>query len=117
LACSDHSFPYECVSIPFNHDNPIWHPVFFNSIYPRNSYDISCSLKHIFVVADQLKLQGEARDRVKVGFIGSSFYIFLTVFFIVKYVTIKPKFPGDDTFIRSIGSMFGIIVTLVTCFS
>jgi hypothetical protein len=67
-----------------------------------------------------LNWQGEARERVNVGFIGSSFYLLLTVFFIFKYVTIKPMFPGDDTFMKSIGFMFGIIVTsvaFVTCFS
>jgi hypothetical protein len=67
-----------------------------------------------------LNWQGETRDRIKVGLIGSSFYLFLTVFFIIKYVTIKPLFPADDTFMRSIGFMLGIMVTsvaFVTCFS
>jgi hypothetical protein len=67
-----------------------------------------------------LNWQGEAKDRIKVGVIGSSFYLFLTVFFIFKYVTIKPMFPGDDTFMKSIGFMFGIMITsvaFVTCFS
>lgn len=66
-----------------------------------------------------LNWQGEARDRIKVGVIGSSFYFFLTVFFIFKYVAIEPMFPGDDTFMRAIGLMFGSIVTsvaFVTCF-
>jgi hypothetical protein len=67
----------------------------------------------------KLSWQGEVRDQLKVGIIGSSFYFFLTVFFIYKYVTIEPLYPGDDTFMRAIGFMFGIIVTSVaflTCF-
>jgi hypothetical protein len=66
-----------------------------------------------------LAWQGEAKDRLKVGVIGSSFYFFLTAFFLYKYVTIEPMFPGDDPFMRAIGFLFAVIVALVafvTCF-
>lgn len=66
-----------------------------------------------------LSWQGESRGRLKIGVIGSSFYLFLTAWFIFKLVTLEPLFPGDDTFMASIGFFFGIIVTsvaFITCF-
>jgi hypothetical protein len=51
--------------------------------------------------------------------IGSSFYLLLGIFFLYKYMNLKPSYPGDDTFMAGIGLLFGIIVTLVawiTCF-
>jgi hypothetical protein len=66
-----------------------------------------------------LTWQGKARDRLKVGMIGSSFYFFLTLFFIYKNVTIESMYPGDDPFMRAIGFMLGMMVTSIaflTCF-
>ena len=57
--------------------------------------------------------QGTKRDRLKIGIFGSSFYIFLTVIFLYRLVTLKPSYPGDDTIMGSIGLVFAIIVTLV----
>jgi hypothetical protein len=66
-----------------------------------------------------LSWQGERRGRFILGGVGSSFYLILTAWFFYKLVTIKPMFPGDDTFMASIGFTFGGIVTFVafvTCF-
>lgn len=63
--------------------------------------------------------QGTKRNRLKIGIVGSSFYIFLTFIFIYWLVTLKPSYPGDDTFMGAIGLVFAIIVTTVafiTCF-
>jgi hypothetical protein len=62
-----------------------------------------------------LSWQGEARHRLKVGAIGSSFYFFLTIFFIYQYITIEPMYPGEDPFMRAIGFMLAIFVTAVAC--
>lgn len=63
--------------------------------------------------------KGTKRNRLKVGAIGSSFYIFLTFIFAYWFVTLKPSYPGEDTFMGAIGLVFAIIVTTVafiTCF-
>lgn len=63
--------------------------------------------------------QGTKRNRLKMGGIGSSFYIFLTFIFVYWLVTLKPSYPGDDTFMGAIGLFFTIIVTsvaFITCF-
>ncbi|MGX2960597.1 hypothetical protein JNUCC23_15185 [Peribacillus sp. JNUCC 23] len=57
--------------------------------------------------------QGTKRNRWKMGTIGSSFYMFLTIIFVYWFVTIKPSYPGEDTFMRAIGLFFAIIVTTV----
>ncbi|MFZ7943453.1 MULTISPECIES: hypothetical protein [Bacillaceae] len=63
--------------------------------------------------------QGTRRNRLKMGVVGSSFYIFLTIIFIYMFVTLKPSYPGEDTFMRAFGILFAMIVTTVafiTCF-
>ncbi|MED0677646.1 hypothetical protein ABEV55_10410 [Aneurinibacillus thermoaerophilus] len=63
--------------------------------------------------------QGSKANRFKVGLVGSSFYIILSLVFVYRLMTLKPSYPGEDTFMESIGLIFGIIVTMVafiTCF-
>ena len=63
---------------------------------------------------------GARADRLKMGFIGSSFYAFLLFFFLYKFITLKPAFAGDDTFMTAVGLIFGMIVATVafmTCFA
>lgn len=63
--------------------------------------------------------QGTKRNGLKMGAIGSSFYIFLTFLFVYWFVTLTPSYPGEDTFMRAIGLVFAIVVTTVafiTCF-
>jgi hypothetical protein len=62
---------------------------------------------------------GTKRERVKMGAVGSSFYMMLTFLFVYLLATLKPAFPGDDTFMRAIGlemAMMVTIVAFVTCF-
>jgi hypothetical protein len=62
---------------------------------------------------------GSKGNRLKMGAIGSSFYLILIVIFVYLLVTLKPAFPGDDTFMRALGLEIAIIVTTVawiTCF-
>ncbi|MFJ7727341.1 hypothetical protein ACIQXV_14375 [Neobacillus sp. NPDC097160] len=63
--------------------------------------------------------QGTRRNRLKMGIVGSSFYIFLTIIFIYMFVTLIPSYPGEDTFMRAFGILFAMIVTtaaFTTCF-
>lgn len=62
--------------------------------------------------------EGTKKDRLKAGIIGSSFHFFLTLLFIYWLITLKPSYPSDNTFMRGIGLMAGIIVTgigFLTC--
>jgi hypothetical protein len=63
--------------------------------------------------------QGSKTNRLKMGLVGSSFYMILSLVFIYWLVTLKPSYPGEDTFMSAIGLLLGIIVTAVafiTCF-
>lgn len=61
--------------------------------------------------------QGTNRNRLKIGTVGSSFYIILSLMFIYWLATLKPSYPGEDTFMRAIGLVLGIIVTTVAFIS
>ncbi|MBP2243067.1 putative membrane protein YesL [Cytobacillus eiseniae] len=63
--------------------------------------------------------QGTKRNRLKMGAIGSSFFLILSLMFIYKLVTLKPSYLGEDTFMEAVGFVLGIVVTMVafiTCF-
>lgn len=57
--------------------------------------------------------RGTKRNRLKMGAVGSSFYIILSLIFIYMLVTLKPSYPGEDTFMGAIGLVLGIVVTIV----
>ncbi|MEH7238942.1 hypothetical protein [Bacillus sp. JJ1562] len=62
---------------------------------------------------------GDKKGRILRGFIGSSFYLILTLVFAYMIVTLEPQFPGDDTFMAFIGLVMAITVTgvaFITCF-
>jgi len=61
--------------------------------------------------------QGNNRDRLKMGMLGSSFYAGLSLLFIYWLITLEPSYPGEDTFMRAIGFMLGTIVTTVAFIS
>ncbi|MEK4029650.1 hypothetical protein MKZ02_14085 [Pseudobacillus sp. FSL P4-0506] len=57
--------------------------------------------------------QGTAGNRLKMGAVGSSFYVFLILIFIYWFVTLTPSYPGEDTFMGAVGLIFAIIVSTV----
>ncbi|MDY0407038.1 hypothetical protein P5G51_018350 [Virgibacillus sp. 179-BFC.A HS] len=62
---------------------------------------------------------GNRRGRVRFAFIGSSFYLLLAIILIIRMITIKPSYPGEDMVMATIGLFFGVIVTFIaflTCF-
>jgi hypothetical protein len=65
--------------------------------------------------------QGTKSNRLKMGFLGSSFYVFLTLVLAYQLVTLKSSYPNEDACMGGIiGLVFGIIVTTVafiTCFT
>jgi hypothetical protein len=63
--------------------------------------------------------KGNQKNKRKMAFIGSSFYLVMTVLFIYRYLTIEPEYPGDDLFMAYIGLDIGMLMTVVaffTCF-
>lgn len=68
----------------------------------------------------KLAWQGAKKGRLKVGLIGSSFYLFLFIFFLYQFAAAESEFPGDDPFMRAIGFLFGMIVAAtagISCLS
>ena len=61
--------------------------------------------------------RGTKRNRLKMGALGSSFFILMSLFFLYKLVTIKPLYPGEDLFMREIGLDLAIVVTTVAFIS
>ena len=63
--------------------------------------------------------RGSKLNRMKLGSVGSSFYLILSLVFIYMMITLEPQYPGEDTFMRYIGLFFAAFVTTVafiTCF-
>ncbi|WP_085520603.1 hypothetical protein [Tuberibacillus sp. Marseille-P3662] len=56
---------------------------------------------------------GSNRDRLKMGSVGSSFYLFLFVYFLYRFVTLEPSYPGEDMVMAAVGLLFGMIVAIV----
>lgn len=61
--------------------------------------------------------QGTRRNCLKMVAVGSSFYLILSLMLIYMLVTLEPSYPGDDTFMRAIGIVMGIVVTTVAFIS
>lgn len=57
--------------------------------------------------------EGTRRNRLKMSAVGSSFYLVLTIVFVYWFVTLKPAYPGEDTFMAAIGLILATIVTTV----
>ncbi|WP_240689009.1 hypothetical protein [Ammoniphilus sp. YIM 78166] len=61
--------------------------------------------------------QGSKENRLKMGLLGSSFFIVFALYCVYKMITLEPSFPGDDTFMAFIGLLFALIVTTVAFFT
>lgn len=61
--------------------------------------------------------QGTRRNCFKMAAVGSSFYLILSLILTYMLVTLEPSYPGDDTFMRAIGIVMGILVTTVAFIS
>lgn len=61
--------------------------------------------------------QGTRRNCLKMAAVGSSFYLILSLILLYRLVTLEPTYPGDDTLMRAIGMVMGIVVTIVAYIS
>lgn len=57
--------------------------------------------------------EGSKKNRLKMGALGSSFYMLSALLFGYLLATLKPSYPGEDTFMVAVGLVFAIIVTSV----
>ncbi|TYR81481.1 hypothetical protein FZC66_06460 [Priestia megaterium] len=63
---------------------------------------------------------GTRRNRLKMGFLGSSFYLFLSLLCMYRWITLKPSYPGEGPFMAALGFLFGFVVSsvaFITCFA
>ncbi|XZF74967.1 hypothetical protein ACSBO6_15310 [Bacillus sp. AL-1R] len=60
--------------------------------------------------------QGTNVNRIKMSIIGSSFYVFLSILFLYWRLTLE-AYPGEDLFMRDLGLMLGLIVSIVAFLS
>lgn len=64
--------------------------------------------------------QGSRKNRLKLGFVGSSFYLMLTIAFVYWFMTLEPTYSGEDLFIAAVGLIMAIVITaiaFITCFA
>lgn len=57
--------------------------------------------------------KGSRRNRFKMGLLGSSLYLLLSLVFLYQMFNLKPANPHDDTFMAFVGLLFGLIVSIV----
>lgn len=63
--------------------------------------------------------QSTNRNRLKMGAIGSSFYVLLSLVFMYWFWALEPSYPGEDTFMKGLGLMVGVFIATVagvSCF-
>ncbi|MED1864967.1 hypothetical protein P4V41_15975 [Fictibacillus nanhaiensis] len=56
--------------------------------------------------------QGSRKDKVKMTFIGSAFFLFFLGWIVSYYATLEPAYPGDDLFMAWIGVIIASIFTI-----
>ncbi len=61
--------------------------------------------------------QGSNANRIKMSILGSSFYILLSILFLFWLLNLEPSYPGEDLFMRSLGLMIGLVVSIVAFLS
>lgn len=57
--------------------------------------------------------QGSKSNRMKMGFIGSSFFAFMMILFFYWFITLEPSYPDEDMFMEAIGLVMAITITAV----
>lgn len=57
--------------------------------------------------------QGTKSNRIKMGFIGSSFFAFMMCIFIYWFIRLEPSYPDEDMFMEAVGLVIAITITAV----
>ncbi|WP_223260201.1 hypothetical protein [Priestia megaterium] len=56
---------------------------------------------------------GSFKNRLKMALTGSSFYLILALIMVIQWLSVKPLYPNEDTFMRALGWMLGFFVSVV----
>lgn len=56
---------------------------------------------------------GSFKNRLKMALKGSSFYLILALIMVTQWLSVKPLYPNEDTFMRALGWMLGFFVSAV----
>ncbi|WP_394542603.1 hypothetical protein [Priestia aryabhattai] len=56
---------------------------------------------------------GSFKNRLKMALTGSSFYLILALIMVIQWLSVKPLYPNEDTFMRALGWMLGFFVSAV----
>ncbi|MBH0171196.1 hypothetical protein [Fictibacillus sp. 18YEL24] len=56
--------------------------------------------------------RGSRKDKVKMAFVGNSFFLFFLGWIFWYYATLEPAYPGDDLFMAWIGVIIASIFTI-----
>ncbi|RDZ10962.1 hypothetical protein C3744_21510 [Priestia megaterium] len=56
---------------------------------------------------------GPFKNRLKMALTGSSFYLILALIMVIQWLSVKPLYPNEDTFMRALGWMLGFFVSAV----
>ncbi|WP_257145837.1 hypothetical protein [Priestia megaterium] len=56
---------------------------------------------------------GSFKNRLKMSLTGSSFYLILALIMVIQWLSVKPLYPNEDTFMRALGWMLGFFVSAV----
>ncbi|WP_257146127.1 hypothetical protein [Priestia megaterium] len=57
--------------------------------------------------------KGSFKNRLKMALTGSSFYLILALIMVIQWLSVKPLYPNEDTFMRALGWMLGFFVSAV----
>lgn len=56
---------------------------------------------------------GSFKNRLKMALTGSSFYLIVAFIMVIEWLSVKPLYPHEDTFMRALGWMLGFFVSAV----
>ncbi|MCZ8495421.1 MULTISPECIES: hypothetical protein [Priestia] len=56
---------------------------------------------------------GSFKNRLKMALTGSSFYLIVALIMVIQWLSVKPLYPNEDTFMRALGWMLGFFVSAV----
>ncbi|MCL6710152.1 hypothetical protein M8R20_24445, partial [Pseudomonas sp. R2.Fl] len=56
---------------------------------------------------------GSFKNRLKMALTGSSFYLIVALIMVSQWLSVRPLYPNEDTFMRALGWMLGFFVSAV----
>ncbi len=111
--CRNVSVRIKCGTILFHMSSALCSYFLADPLHPLGYHAVCRYFQCVLLDCGEQGLARNKKNRFKLGFIGSSFYLILTIVFIYGFMSLKPAYPGEDTFMSAIGLVFAIIVTAI----